>query len=83
MMTENWLVAMLREEFCFYSLFHHYHWQAFQQNTRSFVQHDSAIDSELFVNEQFWQRVESVSLQWQWAWRTVLYEYNLEILRTD
>ena len=72
---------MLREEFCFHSLFHHYHQQTLQQDTRSFVQHDSAINSEFFINEQFWQRAESVFLQQQQAWRTILYEYNLEIFR--
>ena len=67
MMTENWLVVMSRKEFCFYSLFHHYCQQALQQDMKSFAWCNSVIDSELFIDEQFWQKVRSISLQQWWT----------------
>ena len=70
MTTENWQVVMLRKNF------HFYHQWAFQQGTRSFAWHNSAINSESFVDKQFWQKIKFVSLWQQQAWRTILCEYN-------
>ena len=83
MTIENWWVVMLRKDFCFHSLFYHYHQQALWQDMKSFVQYDSAINLESFVAEWFWQRVKFISLQWQQAWRTVLYKYNLRTFKID
>ena len=74
---------MLKKDFHFYSLSHHYHQQALQQDTRSFIQCDSAINSELFVDKWFWWKDKFVSLQQQWAWRTTLHKYNLKTLKID
>ena len=51
MMIENQQVATLNKDFYFYSLFHHYHQQALQQNMKFFVQCDSAINLESFINK--------------------------------
>ena len=74
---------MLRRDFCFYSLSHHYHQWALQQNMRSFVQCDSVINLESFVNKWFWQKVEFVSFWQQQAWKTVLCECDSEIFRIN
>ena len=83
MTTESQLIAMLRKDFHFHSLFHHYNQQALQWDMRFFVQCDSVINSELFIDEWFWWRNKFVFLQQWWAWRTILCKYNSETFRIN